>query len=136
MEYYNNRQYLLIDICLWIAYISLIGLDIDKILHYKNVENIYMIEMSQNHESIKQHFSLQKLSFLFYIINLLNESEIYYFSIMDTVFASYSENLQCPLSKKSKTLKKKVPTFQICSFYANFFQRLGKFDNVAFKDTH
>lgn len=95
-----------------------------------------MIEMSQNHESIKQHFSLQKLSFLFYIINLLNESEIYYFSIMDTVFASYSENLQCPLSKKSKTLKKKVPTFQICSFYANFFQRLGKFDNVAFKDTH
>lgn len=62
MEYYNNRQYLLIDICLWIAYISLTELDIDKILHYKNVESIYMIEMSQNHESIKQHFSLQKRS--------------------------------------------------------------------------
>lgn len=78
--------------------------------------------MSQNHESIKQHFSLQKLSFLFYIINLLNESEIYYFSIMDTVFASYSENLQCPLSKKSKTLKKKsssVPNmFVLCKFFS------------------
>lgn len=67
--------------------------------------------MFQNGENIKQEiFSFAKtfVSALYdeRVINknLLNESEIYYFSIMDTVFvASYSESftvLQCPLSIK------------------------------------
>lgn len=42
--------------------------------------------------SSKKYFPLQKFSFLFYkrVINknLLNESEIYYFSIMDTVLVA------------------------------------------------